>query len=977
MRRNFTQILYVLFLVFAINIAAQAQNITVSGTVKDKQSKEGLAGVSVTIKGQTGGTASSGDGSFSFTTNAKVPFTLVASYVGYGTVERQVTGNTAGINIELETAVTLGGDVVVSASRTPERILESPVSIERMSAASIREIAAPSFYDALNNMKGVESSMQSLTFKSINTRGFNSNGNTRFNQYIDGMDNQAPGLNFSVGNIVGITELDVDNVELLPGASSALYGAGGINGTLLMTSKDPFKYQGASFQYKTGINHVNDDNSSVQPFNQLDVRVAKSWNNKFGVKAAFSFLQAKDWMGTNYANFDRNARMFKSGDRNSDTNYDGINVYGDEVSQNMRNVALSVQNATISGINAGSGGAIPNIKALMDGAFGAAIPNAAQQAGFLAGLPAALRPAVQNYLPFYVGLKANLIPDQNVSRTGYNERDLVDYDTKSLKASGAVYYNITNTIQAVAQANWGTGTSVYTGSDRYSLRNFNIGQYKLEVKGQDFSIKGYTTQERSGDSYISSILGSYINEVSKPSTTWFPQYIGNYVGARAAGQSDAAAHVTARGVANQGRFEPGSPQFATAMDNIMNTTISATVINSANPSQSVYGAKFDDKTNLYHYEGMYNFTNAFNNVVEFQVGASYRLYDLNSAGTIFNDLNNSIDINEYGAFGQIGKKFFNDKVKFTFAGRYDKSMNFEGRFTPRITGVFTVAKNNNIRASYQTGYRNPTTQNQYIDLSVGGGSQRLIGGLPEIIFGKYNLNGNKAFTDVSYRAFLASAATGTPNPTLLQQYTFDDRGVRPESVQSYELGYKGLILPNLLVDAYGYYNIYKDFITAVDVYQNVGTLAAPTFVKFGVPVNAAGEVSSYGAALGLDYLVGSYNISGNVSYNQIGDLPANYINDFNTPKVRFNLGFGNKEIIKNVGYNLSYRWQDKFYWNSSFASGEVPAYSSLDAQVSFKIPSVKSSMKLGGSNVMNKYYITSYGNPAAGAIYYLAFSYNP
>jgi len=959
----------------AINIAAQAQNITVSGTVKDRQSKEGLAGVSITIKGQSGGTASSGDGSFSFTTTAKVPFTLVASYVGYGTVERQVTGNTSGINIEMEAVVVLGGDVVVSASRTPERILESPVSIERMSAASIREIATPSFYDALNNMKGVESSMQSLTFKSINTRGFNSNGNTRFNQYIDGMDNQAPGLNFSVGNIVGITELDIDNVELLPGASSALYGAGGINGTLLMTSKDPFKYQGASFQYKTGINHVNDDNSSVQPFNQLDVRLAKSWNNKFGVKAAFSFLQAKDWMGTNYSNFDRVSRMAKAGDRNSDTNYDGINVYGDEVSQNMRNVALSVQNQTIAGVIAAGG---PNIKNALDATFGAAIPNAAQQAGFLASLPAQLRPAVQNYFPFYIGLKANLIPDQNVSRTGYNEANLVDYDTKSLKASGAVYYNITNTIQAVAQANWGTGTSVYTGSDRYSLRNFNIGQYKLELKGQDFSLKGYTTQERSGDSYISSILGSYINEVSKPSTTWFPQYIGNYVGARAAGQNDAAAHALARGVANQGRFEPGSPQFETAKQTIMNTTISATSINAANPSQSVYGAKFDDKTNLYHYEGMYNFTNALNNVIEFQVGASYRLYDLNSAGTIFNDLNESIDINEYGAFAQIGKKMFNDKVKFTFAGRYDKSMNFKGRFTPRITGVFTVAKNNNIRASYQTGYRNPTTQNQYIDLSVGGGSQRLIGGLPEIMFGKYNLDGNKAYTDVSYRAFLASAAaTGTPNPALLQQYTFDAKGVRPESVQSYELGYKGLILPNLLVDAYGYYNTYKDFITAVDVYQNVGTLANPTFVKFGVPVNAEGEVTSYGAALGLDYLVGNYSFSGNVSYNQIGDLPVNYINDFNTPKVRFNLGFGNKEIIKNFGFNISYRWQDKFYWNSSFASGDVPAYSSLDAQVSLKIPSVKSSIKLGGSNVMNKYYITSYGNPAAGAIYYLAFSFNP
>lgn len=959
MSRIFTKIFFVLLFMCTINLFAQAQNVTVTGIVKDRQSKEGLAGVSLTVKGQSGGTASTSNGTFSFSTSAKLPFTLVASYIGYGTIEQQITNATTGINIEMETAVVLGGDVVVSASRTPERILESPVSIERMSAAAIREIAAPSFYDALNNMKGVESSMQSLTFKSINTRGFNSNGNTRFNQYIDGMDNQAPGLNFSVGNIVGITDLDIDNVELLPGASSALYGAGGINGTLLMTSKDPFKYQGASFQYKSGVNHVNDDNSSVQPFNQLDVRLAKSWNKKFGVKAAFSFLQAKDWFGNNYSNFDRNARTAKTGDRSSDTNYDGINVYGDEVSQNMRNVAQSV-------VAAGTATYVRNYGL----ATGGLVPSQTQINTFLS--------SNAQTQPFYVGLNTpGLIPNQNVSRTGYNESDLVDYDTKSLKASGAVYYNFTSTIQAVAQANWGTGTSVYTGSDRYSLRNFNIGQYKIELKGQDFYLKGYTTQERSGDSYISSILGSYINEVSKPSTTWFPQYIGNYVGARAAGQSDAAAHVIARNAANQGRFLPGSAQYEAAKNTIMNTTISATSINSTDPTKSVYGAKFDDKSNLYHYEGMYNFTNAFNNVLEFQVGASYRLYDLNSAGTIFNDLNESININEYGAFAQVGKKMLNDKLKVTFAGRYDKSQNFEGRFTPRITGVFTVAKNNNIRVSYQTGYRNPTTQNQYIDLSVGGGSQRLIGGLPEIIFGKYKLDTNKPFTDVSYRAFLSSAATGTANPALLQQYTFDPRGVRPESVQSYELGYKGLIMPNLLIDAYGYYNIYKDFITAVDVYQNVGTLASPTFVKFGVPVNAAGEVTSYGAALGLDYLINKWTLSGNVSYNEIGDLPVNYINDFNTPKIRFNLGLGNREIIKNFGFNVSYRWQDKFYWNSSFASGDVPAYSSLDAQVSLQIPSVKSAIKLGGSNVMNKYYITSYGNPAAGAIYYISYSFNP
>lgn len=948
MIKTSTKAIFMLVVLLGLITSVKAQTVTVSGSVVDNATREPMPGVSITIKGKTSGTSTDANGKFSFNTTENFPFTIVVSYVGFTPIERIVTAATNNLSFELESATTvLGQEVVISASRTPERILESPVSVERLGASAIREIPTPSFYDALNNMKGVEISTQSLTFKSVNTRGFNSNGNTRFNQFVDGMDNQAPGLNFSVGNIVGVTDLDVDNVELLPGASSALYGAGGINGTMLITSKNPFDYQGASFQYKSGINHVNDDNTAVQPFNQLDIRLAKSWNNKFGIKTSFSFLQARDWYADNNSNFDRAARVGKSGDRTSDPNYDGVNVYGDEVSQNMRNVAQAVLSAGRSGFITQYGQAT-----------GGLVPSEAQITGFLS----------TNALtaPFFAGISnPALLPSQNVSRTGYEEKYLVDYETQSLKTSTALHYKITSTIEAIVQANWGTGTSVYTGSDRYSLRNFSIGQYKLELKGQDFFLKGYTTQERSGDSYISSILGSYINEASKTSQNWFPQYVGNYIGARASNPSvtDAQAHAAARAAADQGRFVAGSPQFEIAKNQIMNTTIS-----------SGLGAKFDDKTNLYHYEGMYNFSNALNNVLELQIGSSYRIYQLRSGGTIFDDLNREIDINEYGAFAQLGKKLFNEKVKLTVSGRYDKSTNFEGRFTPRITGVFTVAPDNNIRVSYQTGYRNPTTQNQYIDLSVGGGSQRLIGGIPEIL-NKYNLNTNAPYTDASYRAFLASAASGTPNMGLLQAYNFDSRGVRPESVQAYEVGYKALLGPRFLLDAYAYYNEYKDFITAVEVYQN--TPGTTTFTKFGVPVNASGSVNTYGAALGLDYLIANYNISGNVSYNQIGDLPANYINDFNTPKVRFNLGLGNKEIIKNFGFNVAYRWQDEFYWNSSFASGVVPAYSSLDAQVNLKVPSVNSVIKLGGSNVLNRYYVTSYGNPEVGALYYIGFTFNP
>jgi outer membrane receptor protein involved in Fe transport len=968
MSRIFTKTIVALAILCVTGISAYAQSVVISGTVTDKATREPIPGAGITVKGTTSATATNSNGKYSLSTTQKPPFTVVISYIGYNPIEKEVTGSTSSLDFELETGVILGQEVVISASRTPERILESPVSVERLGASALKEISAPSFYDALSNLKGVETSTQSLTFKSINTRGFNSNGNTRFNQFVDGMDNQAPGLNFSVGNIIGINDLDLDNVELLPGASSALYGAGGISGTMLMTSKNPFDYQGASFQLKTGINHIDDNNTGNQEYKQLDVRLAKAWNNKFAVKASFSFLQAKDWQADNYSNFDRNARTFKAGDRSSDPAYDGINVYGDESAQNMRSVVQQSIEPTIrAGILAASGGAF-NPKTVLD-----QIPAGASYATYLGaiagipGVPQQLKTAVSSqYLPFYFGLKnPGILPNQNVTRTGYNENTLVDYNTQSLKTSGSLHYRFTPTIEAVAQINWGTGTSVYTGSDRYSLRNFSIGQYKLELKGQDFFLRGYTTQERSGDSYISSILGAFINEAGKKSTDWYPQYIGTYIGAKLSNPAvtDAQAHTAARGAADQGRLVPGTPQFEAVKSNVAKNTIA-----------SGTGAKFDDKSNLYHYEGMYNFSNALNNVVELQVGGSYRIYQLRSGGTIFDDLTEDIHINEYGAFAQLGKKLFDDKFKLSLSGRYDKSTNFDGRFTPRISGVYTVAKDNNIRLSYQTGYRNPTTQNQYIDLSVAGGLQRLIGGIPSML-NKYNmLTTNKPFTDVSYGAFLASVAAGTPNPALLQAYEFDPKGVVPESVKAYEIGYKGLLGPKFLVDAYAYYNTYKNFITAVDVFQQQ---ANGSFSKFGVPVNAKGKVTTYGGALGIDYLIAGFNLSGNVSYNKLKDLPLNYINDFNTPDIRYNLGLGNREIIKNVGFNVNYRWQDAFYWNSSFASGDVASFGTVDAQVNLKIPSVNSMIKVGGSNILNKYYYTSYGNPSIGALYYVGFTYNP
>lgn len=425
---------------------------------------------------------------------------------------------------------------------------------------------------------------------------------------------------------------------------------------------------------------------------------------------------------------------------------------------------------------------------------------------------------------------------------------------------------------------------------------------------------------------------------------------------------DAVAHAAARAYADGSRLIPGTEDFEAAKKIITSNTIG--------PDG---GAKFNDKTNLYHYEGTYNLTSALKNKVEFIVGASYRTYDLNSDGTIFDDADQDLSIGEYGFFAQMAKKLFNEKLKLTAAGRYDKNENFEGRFTPRFSGVYTVAPNNNIRVSYQTGFRNPTTQNQYIDLEIRANT-KLIGGLPAIL-DKYDLRTNEAFTAASVAAFKASS-----DPNDLEKHAFTD--FKPESVESFEIGYKGLLSNNLMVDVSYYSNSYKNFISTLNLVQTpngsfMDFVNNEPYKVFSTVVNNPNTVKTEGWALGLDYVMGKYNLSGNVSQNSLKAYDAEtFGNDFNTPKYRYNLTFGNKEIAKNVGFNISYRWQDKYQWNSSFAAGEVPSFTNVDAQVSYRLPKYKSTIKLGGSNIFNKYYYTSYGNPAMGAVYYVSFTFD-
>lgn len=997
-----------------ISIAALAQ-VTLTGTVKNGANGETVSAVSVMIKGTSIGSFTDDRGVFSLPIGSqKLPVTLIISSVGFEPQEVAVSSAGNPINIDLKAASTLGQEVVIAATRTSTKILESPVSIERVGPAQIRDAAAPSYYETIRNLKGVDMVTSGMLFSTPTTRGFSGSGNARLNQLVDGMDNQAPGLNFAVGGNVGLTELDVDNMELLPGASSALYGSGGMNGTLLINSKNPFKYQGFSFQVKQGMNHTNNAQRNTAAYYDWTMRWAKAFKNKFAIKLNAQLIQAKDWEAEDYRNYDRPNTKLKSGTRASDPNYDGVNVYGDETNfklgdvsggilanvTGVRNQLLAQQAQVTAGIaqvtaalqlqgyNPANASDPSNPQVPPPPPIAALYTQLATLNATLVQINTALNTQVN---PIYFGARTadsvvNITgnKDQLVSRTGYTEDKVVNYSTYNFKGNIGLFYKITPATEVSLSTYFGMGTTVYTGSDRYSLRNYKIAQHKLEFKGKNWFVRGWTTQENAGDAFNATAIMRLLNEAQKPTFnaanlngSWAPQYLSAFTQgylttyqqlvlagvppSQAAQQAGANAHGIARNFADQGRLSPTSQRFAQIFDSIANRPISKG------------GAQFLDRSDLYMSEGQYNFNRwKFADVV---VGASWKQYVLNSAGTLFADTTGRIKINEYGGFVQLQKKFFNDYLRITAAGHYDKNQNFKGRFTPRLTALIKVVPDNHIRLSYQQAYRFPTTQNQWINLPAG--SAIILGGLQQLK-DFYNFTGNSVYSLTNVLQWAQGAATLSP-------YKFGE--YKAEVATSYEIGYKGLILKKkILVDAYYYTSQYDNFLGRVTVLQkknpagpDTDLLNSSARTTYSVSVNATKKVKVQGWGASVDWNAPKgFTLGVNVAYNELkqNDLPAGFLAYWATPKYRTNITLGNNKIAKYYGFGITWRYQDNMYYESDFASGDVPAFHTIDMQISRKIPSMHSIIKLGGSNILNVPYQNGFGNPSIGALYYVSFAYN-
>ena len=965
---------HVLVLLFLFPVIAFAQlngSVILSGRVVG-ESHEGLASASISVKGIPKGTITDSTGRFSLVINQKFPFTVVISSVGFAPQEIEIRNANSKLAIQLTSQTFLANQVVVTASRTSEKILKSPVSIEKLDIRALKETPAASFYDALGNVKGVQLTTSSITFKVPNTRGFNIPNNFRFMQLVDGIDMQAATLGVPLGNAIGPTELDIQSIEVTPGAASALYGMNAINGMSNLITKNPFTTQGLSVFQRTGVNHVDGDEHSPAVITETAIRYAKAFNNKFAFKINASYLQGVDWISNTRTDQNPNNKntanpAYPALNGANNIVFDGWNKYGDDALAGSNTV--SINGLSIDGMNNRT---------------------------------------------------------LTVARTGYWEKDLVDPKVDNLKLDLALHYKLTPSTTLVYTYRVGKMDGVFQRGNKIKLDNMVVQNHQFELKGSNFTIKAYTSRENSGDSYNVKPLADNLDLYTGGSgNVWGTKYkaaltaYANDHGGSLTSANLASATQFARLQADAGRAEPGTQRFSAIKDSIIKIN-NWDIKSSAIPNAPVTGgAALIQKSNLYHVEGQFDLSKQVK-YFSLLVGADARVYQLIPDGNNFVDFKRPIadrnmqladgsygsDIyyKKFGGFAQVTKTLFKEHLKLWGSLRADYNPDFKAKLTPRLAAVYTVKEKHNFRFTFQQGYRFPAL---FEALSyVNNGRVKRVGILPIINQGLgYRDN---SYTQTSVAAFNAAVklagnadAAALANRGLLQQAALPEG--RPEGINSFEVGYKSVLFNNkVFIDVDAYTNMYDGFLGQVQVFVPIaettgsdasviamvdrnrdattasgGNAASKGQERYRVYTNAKNKYTSYGSSLGLTYnFYKTFTVSGNLNYNKLkaASNPDLFVTGFNTPNFTSNLSVGNRAITKNAGFNIVWKWQNSFLWESPLVTGTVDAINNIDAQVTYRIPKLNSTIKLGGTDILNTRKIQYAGGPTIGALYYVAIT---
>ena len=953
-------LLQVMLLCFSTAVVAQTQ---ISGTVADNNGQP-VPGASVVLDSNTG-TVTDFDGNFTLNTSQTPPFTITVSSVGLETKSVTVSSAAQALSITLGDSATQLDEIVVSASRIAQRLFESPVTVEKFSLREIQATPSADYFNGLANLKSVNVLEAGLVFSQISLRGFTDIYNEGLVTLVDGMNNQAPVFGFGVGNLIGLHDIDVQSVEILPGAASALYGADAYKGIVFINSKNPFDHEGVDISYRRG--QTEQDAAGINMFEDFAIRMGGKINDKLAIKATVSHKWGTEWAAEDYRHTSN--RNIIEGYSTNNPDYNAVNVEGEQ----------------------------PFTSPIIFGAIASQAP-AALAPGLLQ-----LSAIAPNYF-------------DTVYSTGYKLVDLMGNDTYNTKGNFAINYRPNSKTEISVQSLIGTGKApLYTGATVYNLDKVLVQQHKLELKSGGLKAKFFYTHEDAGNTSITGYDAVNLANAQPGGLQagWGGAYINTYLGGIAMSQgiplnmallgvlggiqthiqtaygqvlagarpaSDLATlsindlygdttpfHVAARAAANANMLMPGTEAFNQALASSRSNAI-----------EIGRGSIVQDLSKIFNYEVDYDFGEKleFGNLI---VGASYRNYELATGGTLYTDYDAPIEYNEYGAYAQLKKTMMDDKLTVTASARYDKQSVLEsGNFTPRLGFLFNLSKNQNIRLTAQTGFRNPTNQDKFIGLN-----QR-----------SFFILGNERGSIDRFNTGLVQLANGsigsfTGNYVMnnsvnqLDNSAADLNFAKPETVSTIELGYR-YNSSGFTFDISGYYNAYKDKIAGVYVYTPLvdatyttaaAAMAGGNFFEFQVDSNIDNDFSAYGLSFeAIKTLTPSLTANLIYEYNDLDYTPDPVVEvnmSWNTPEHRVKAGL-NYQVDDIINVSANGRYNSEYYYESSFFNTDVPENVVLDAKLSIALKNVNSILEIGGNNIGGENYIAIPGSGLVGTTYYAA-----
>ena len=953
-------LLQVMLLCFSTAVVAQTQ---VSGTVVDNNGQP-VPGASVVLDSNTG-TVTDFDGNFTLNTSQTPPFTITVSSVGLETKSLTVSSSAQALSITLGASSTELDEIVVSASRIAQRLFESPVTVEKFSTRDIQATPSADYFNGLANLKSVNVLEAGLVFSQISLRGFTDIYNEGLVTLVDGMNNQAPVFGFGVGNLIGLHDIDVQSVEILPGAASALYGADAYKGIVFINSKNPFDHEGVDISYRRG--QTEQDAAGINMFEDFAIRMGGKINDKLAIKATVSHKWGTEWAAEDYRHTEN--RNIIEGYSTNNPDYNAVNVEGEQAFTSARIFRLLADQAPAS----------------------------------LASGLLQLSDIAPNYF-------------DTIYTTGYNLVDLMGNDTYNTKGNFAINYRPNSKTEISVQSLIGTGKApLYTGATVYNLDKVLVQQHKLELKSGGLKAKFFYTHEDAGNTSITGYDAVNVANAQPGGLEggWGNAYINTYLGRIAMSQgiplnmallgvlggiqthiqttygqvlagvipaSDLAAlsindlfgdttplHVAARAAANANMLMPGTEAFNQALAS-----------SRSNSLQIGTGSIVQDLSKIFNYEVDYDFGEKleFGNLI---VGGSYRNYELATGGTLYTDYDAPIEYNEYGAYAQLKKTMMDDKLTVTASARYDKQSVLEsGNFTPRLGFLFNLSENQNIRLTAQTGFRNPTNQDKFIGLNQRSffilGNER--GSIDRFNTGLVELDNG------SIGSFTGNYVMNN-SVNQLDNSVADLNFAKPETVSTVELGYR-YNSSGFTFDISGYYNAYKDKIAGVYVYTPLvdatyttaaAAMAGGNFFEFQVDSNIDNDFSAYGLSFeAIKTLTPSLTANLIYEYNDLDYTPDPVVEvnmSWNTPEHRLKAGL-NYRLDDVINISANGRYNSEYYYESSFFNTDVPENVVLDAKLSIAMDNFNSILEIGGNNIGGDNYIAIPGSGLVGTTYYAA-----